>query len=161
VHDVAVVSSPDKRLSKAARDAVIMRRYEPATRDGKPVAVWWQETFRFLTEAEEIEQFAHCDPATVDAGHYTQGKAVDPPVLVKNVPVKKPEHMAEDRRPGRVLLECIIDVCGRVKDCKALEASTEDYKKAAIEGVQKRLYRPATLDGKPAEIYFTIRVDFR
>ena len=161
VHQVEAVSSPDKRLSKAARDAVIMRRYEPATRDGEPIAVWWNETFRFLTEAEEIEQFAKCDPTLVDAASPSDAGTVTPPVLVRNAPVVTPERMAEDRRPGRVLLQCLIDVCGRVHDCKALESSTADFTTAAIKGVEKRLYRPATKNGKPIEIFFTIRVDFR
>lgn len=38
-HNVRVVSSPDMRLSKVARDVVQRVRFEPATVDGKPVAV--------------------------------------------------------------------------------------------------------------------------
>jgi len=156
-----VVSSPDKRLSDAAVAAMKKRRYTPATRGGEPIDVWWTETFQFIPPDEEIAAILACDPTNVDAGTATDPRDVVLPTIVRIAPPVWSDAMRAQGRPGHVNLQCMIDVCGRVGECKALETSGPDYTAAAIAAVQKRLYRPATAAGRPVAIYFTIVVDFR
>ena len=47
VDEITVESSDDERLSQAAIDALRQWQFEPATHDGKPVAVWYVLTFNF------------------------------------------------------------------------------------------------------------------
>jgi TonB family protein len=164
VQETEVVSSPDERLSKAFRRAVTDWRYTPATRDGDPVAVWWTETFQFMPPEEEIATILACDPTKVDAGKAGMpgtSEEVVLPVIVRDAQPVVTGAISARGRSGRVTLECLIDVCGRVGNCRPLKSSGAEYTASAIAAVEKRLYRPATSAGKPIAIYFRIDVEFR
>jgi TonB family protein len=161
VKKTEIVSSPDKRLAKAAVNAMTMREYAPATRDGEPVAVWWKETFEFRLNADEVARILACDPSKVEAGDPPTDTNFDPPVIARTVDPILSERMILRRQPGTVVLQCKVNVCGRVEDCKVLKSNGADFSASAIEAAQQRLYRPATKNGRPVAIQFTIRIDFR
>jgi TonB family protein len=156
-----IVSSPDKRLSSAAVATLKKWRYTPATRNGLPIDVWWTETFQFMPPEEEIAAILGCDPTKVDAGTVTDLRNVVLPKILRSAEPVWSGAMTARGRPGHVKLQCVVDLCGRVGQCEALETSGPEYTDAAIAAVQKRLYRPATAGGKPVAIYFTIEVNFR
>ncbi len=161
VKKTEIISSPDKRLSKAAEGAMTMRRYAPATRGGEPIAVWWRESFEFRDTSEEVARILTCDPDTVDAADPATATDYEVPVIVRNVAPATTDRMILRREPGTVVLQCKIDVCGRVGECKVLKSNGADFSASAIAAVEARLYRPAMKNGKPVAILFTIRVDFK
>jgi TonB family protein len=160
VKDIEIVSSPDKRLSKAAEAAMKMREYAPATRDGEPIAVWWRETFEFRQTADEVAAILACDPSRVEAADPSTDGDVVYPEIVRDVQPSVTDQMLLRREPGLVRLACTVDVCGRVRDCKVLNSNGSDFSRSAIEAAEKRLYRPATKNGKPVAVTMTIRIDF-
>jgi protein TonB len=58
-----------------------------------------------------------------------------------------------------VILEAVISENGNVEGVKVL-ASRGLLDQAAIDAVRQWRYRPATLNGKPVRVYFTVTVDF-
>jgi TonB family protein len=157
-----VVSSPDPRLSKAAREGVVDRLYAPATKDGRPVAVWWQTEVSFRLPPSEAELDATCEAATAnDAGPVALGPTDVPPVLVKHVDPDLPWASEKISHHGDVTLQCLIDACGRVLECSAMQTSGEAYTRAAVATVTRWRYSPAIRDGRPVSVYLTIRVSWR
>ncbi len=160
VKKTEIVSSPDKHLAKAALAAMTMREYAPARRDGEPIAVWVTESFEFRQSADEVATILACDPTKVDSGEPPIGADFDLPVIVRNVDPAVSDDMKLRREPGRVVLKCKLDVCGRVSGCAVLQSNGAEFSRSAISAAEKRLYHPATKNGKPVAIDFTLRFDF-
>ncbi|HEX4824539.1 MAG TPA: energy transducer TonB [Candidatus Polarisedimenticolaceae bacterium] len=161
VRRVTIVEASDASLEDLARDVMFSRHYDPAKKDGKPVAVWWTIRLQFLPAEPQIEATLKCDPDSIDDAVPSEPNgATELPTRVRSV---APLMSSKIRRLGNgyANLQCIIDRCGRVKDCKAVQSSGPDYTEAAEHAVLQWLYRPATQDGKPIAVYFTIRVDFK
>ena len=68
--------------------------------------------------------------------------------------------MVRERVEGHAVFACVIDACGRVRDCRALAASRAEFEKAGLAAVSLRRYTPAHRDGQPVAIMFTITVTF-
>jgi periplasmic protein TonB len=78
----------------------------------------------------------------------------------------EPEYPPTSRRlgeQGSLIMQVLIDADGRVVDSKLLQSSGfERLDQAALEDV-KRDYRfiPGTVDGKPAEMWYTFRFSWK
>jgi protein TonB len=70
------------------------------------------------------------------------------------------EIARKTRTQGRVTLQVILDKEGRVGDLKVLAALPMGLTERAVEAVRTWRYEPATLDGRPVEVYMTITITF-
>ena len=68
--------------------------------------------------------------------------------------------MVRERVEGHAVFACVIDACGRVRDCRAVASSRAEFEKAGLDAVGLRRYTPARRDGQPVAIMFTITVTF-
>ncbi|HWN40577.1 MAG TPA: energy transducer TonB [Thermoanaerobaculia bacterium] len=66
----------------------------------------------------------------------------------------------KDRVTGVVILEAIIDEQGNVTDVKVLKGLPAGLDQAAVKAVETWKFRPATLDGRPVPVYYTLTVNF-
>jgi TonB family protein len=91
------------------------------------------------------------------------------PVLIpesKFAPVY-PERMRLEKVQGRVVLQAKIDASGNVAAIEVLNSQPEDeeasrlFVESARDAVSGWRYEPATKDGEPVEVWFTIRIDFK
>lgn len=86
---------------------------------------------------------------------------VKPP---KNVNKAQPEYPASARDAkieGTVVVNTVIDEQGRVRNPTVAESSgNSDLDRSAVDTVAQWTFRPATLDGKPVEVYYTITIRF-
>jgi protein TonB len=75
---------------------------------------------------------------------------------------KYPELARVARANAQVILEAIILHDGTVGECKCLRCTQQGYgfEDEAIAAVEQWRYLPATQDGEPVDVYFTIIVDF-
>lgn len=74
-----------------------------------------------------------------------------------------PEYTAEAREArvsGVIVLEAIIDELGNVTDVKVLKGLPAGLDQAAISAVESWKFKPATLDGRPVPVYYTLTVNF-
>lgn len=76
-----------------------------------------------------------------------------------------PEEARKNGTSGKVILEAIIDETGRVSDVKVLREpkgeGAESLTAEAVATSKKWRYEPATKDGKPVKVLFTVIIDFK
>jgi TonB family protein len=72
-----------------------------------------------------------------------------------------PERMREAGREGRVPLEAIIGLDGRVASVRVATADIHpDFAMAAIDAVRQWRFSPTLLNGRPVEVMMTVTIDF-
>lgn len=89
-----------------------------------------------------------------------EGNVKPPQILQKAAPVY-PASAREDKVEGTVILTTVIDEQGKVQDPKvATSSGNEDLDQAAMDAISQWTFRPATLDGKPVAVYYTLTIRF-
>ena len=71
-----------------------------------------------------------------------------------------PEIARTTRTQGTVIVQAIIDKQGNVTDIKVLKGLPMRLTEAAVEAVQQWKFKPATLNGKPVDVYYNLTVTF-
>ena len=82
------------------------------------------------------------------------------PVIKKKVIPNYPEAARKAHREGRVLLDGLIDTDGRILRLDVVFSPGDEFSQAATDAAAQWIYEPATLDGKPVLVFFTISVEF-
>ncbi|HEX4824541.1 MAG TPA: energy transducer TonB [Candidatus Polarisedimenticolaceae bacterium] len=159
VEKVEIVEASDPRLAALAQQMMTSRKFEPARRDGHPVAVWWKETLRFKSESDELESIEACHEAIPPGQPLTDMTDVEVPVAVRPAIVETTAAM--HRKPGSVTLQCVVDTCGHVHDCDALNSSGPEYEEAARSAAGRALFSPARRHGEAVAVFYTFRIDIR
>jgi hypothetical protein len=59
-----------------------------------------------------------------------------------------------------LVARCIVTVEGVVRNCKAVKG-LPFMNSPVLEALQRREYRPATLQGKPLDVYYTFNIHLR
>lgn len=88
------------------------------------------------------------------------GGAIKEPRKLKHV---NPQYPSEAKRAliaGVVVLECTIDVEGRVQDVRVLRGVPQ-LNGPAIDAVRQWVYTPTLLEGQPVPVIMTVTVNFR
>lgn len=84
---------------------------------------------------------------------------VKPPKVVNKVQPEYPES-ARDAK-GTVVLEIVIDEQGRVRNPAVAESSgNADLDRSALDTIAQWTFQPATLEGRPVAVYYTITIRF-
>jgi protein TonB len=60
-----------------------------------------------------------------------------------------------------VIVEAVIDEQGRVTDVRILRGLPMGLDREAVAAVRQWRFTPATLQGKPVKVYFSLTVNFR
>jgi TonB family protein len=86
---------------------------------------------------------------------------VKPPKALHTSPPVYPESARDNRIEGIVIVTTVIDEQGKVQN-PAVEKSSgnEELDKSALAAVSAWTFTPATLDGKPVEVYYTLTIRF-
>ena len=96
------------------------------------------------------------------AGPMRVGGDVKPPEVMYKEPLEYPESARIAKAEGDVILELIIDEKGRVKNPTVWKSSGyPDLDKSAQDAIAQWIFQPATLEGKPVAVYFTITIRFK
>ena len=86
---------------------------------------------------------------------------VKPPKIVNHVQPEYPASAREDKIEGTVILNTVIDERGRVRNPTVAESSgNAELDRSASDAVAQWTFQPATLDGKPVEVYYTLTIRF-
>jgi protein TonB len=82
------------------------------------------------------------------------------PRLLSSVDPVYPNAARIARLPGKVVVEAVIGVDGRVESARVIASTNPLFDEAALEAVRKRRYTPATMNGRPVSVYFTVAITF-
>jgi protein TonB len=100
-------------------------------------------------------------PGGVDDAPLRVGGAVTKPEKLSGAPPVYTEMARKARLQGVVILEAIIDAQGNVINAHVLKGMPMGLERAAMDAVQKWRFKPATLQGKPVKVYYTLTVNFQ
>ncbi|HUP61240.1 MAG TPA: energy transducer TonB [Thermoanaerobaculia bacterium] len=89
------------------------------------------------------------------------GGDVEPPVLVTRTEPRYTEVARKARISGIVIVECIIDENGDVRDVRVLKPLPFGLDRAAADAVKQWKFRPGMLNGQPVEVVFNLTVTFK
>lgn len=94
------------------------------------------------------------------SGPLLVGNGVESPVVLHRVDPIYPPFAVRSRMNGVVVLECIIDKGGHVRDVRVARSTFAAFEQPAIDAVQKWLFAPGTLTGQPVDTIFELTVRF-
>jgi TonB family protein len=127
-------------------------RFQPGTRDGKPVTV--PATFDFTHNNLEASSGAASSPGPIRVG----GEIASSNVIDKVVP-QYPREAKAARIQGVVSLAVRIGKDGHVTNATVISGDPI-LAQAALEAVRQWLYRPTLLNGSPVEVDTQVDVNF-
>ncbi|HEY6139048.1 MAG TPA: energy transducer TonB [Thermoanaerobaculia bacterium] len=102
-------------------------------------------------------------PAKADVAEpkiYTVTGDVKAPKVLRRVTPPYPEVARRIRMNGTVILECIIDQSGRVRDAKVLQSSFAAFEQPALDAIRQWEFAPGTLNGQPVNVQFNLTISF-
>jgi TonB family protein len=85
---------------------------------------------------------------------------VTSPVAIHRVEPVYPPAMLRAHMPGWVVLQCIIDKSGHIRDVSVVRSSFGAFEEPAIDAVQKWVFTPGTLNRQPVDVIFELTVKF-
>jgi len=89
------------------------------------------------------------------------GNGVKSPVVLHRVEPIYPPLAIRAHVSGSVVLECIIDKSGRIRDVRVESSSFGAFEQPAIDAVRQWLFAPGTLNGQPVDTIFQLSVRFQ
>lgn len=85
---------------------------------------------------------------------------VNPPIVITRVSPEFPRLAQTAHRSGWVIVECVIDNTGHIRDAHVTGSSWEVFDKPALDAVQQWVFKPGTLNGQTVNTLFELRVTF-
>jgi TonB family protein len=89
------------------------------------------------------------------------GGDVRRPVKLSGANPQYTEIARRARIQGYVIVEAIIDKSGNVIEARIVKPLPMGLDQAAIEAVSRWKFEPATLNGKPVDVYYNLTINFR
>ncbi len=89
------------------------------------------------------------------------GGDVKAPVVINRVEPIYPEEARKARIMGIVIVRAVISRDGVVKDVQVLKPLPFGLDQAAVDAVKQWTFKPATLEGKPVDVYFNLTINFK
>jgi periplasmic protein TonB len=89
------------------------------------------------------------------------GNGVKSPVVLHRVEPIYPPLAIRAHISGSVVLECIIDKSGRIRDVRVENSTFGAFEQPAIDAVRQWLFAPGTLNGQPVDTIFQLTVRFQ
>ena len=158
VSEVEVVRSVNELLDKeAVRVVKTLPRFAPGRLNGKVISVWYTlpVTFKLANDNKPVK------PKDVEVkAEFPGGEEALLQFLKDHI--KYPLKAAKRKIQGRVKVEFLVDKTGKVRDVKVVESMDKELDKEAVR-VCKLLpdFIPATVNGKPVDVWFTLPVRFK
>ena len=95
-------------------------------------------------------------PPLVKAVEYNDA-TMSAPTIISGPPPEYTQDAIDREVEGLMVVRCVVTVEGLVHSCKVLK-SLPFMDRAVIDSLQKRRYKPATLQGKPIDVLYTFNI---
>ena len=163
VRDTRVIEGRSSALDRAAGVALRKWRFEPATRDGEPVASSYRVSFDFTLRPTRASAEREDGPSTRSAVVVEPlevgGEVMAPRRLIAPLPTYPDVAWAEGVT-GDVLVRAVIDERGKVRGVEVLRGLPHGMTEAAVDAIRRWRFAPATLHGEAVAVYRNLSVRF-
>jgi protein TonB len=88
------------------------------------------------------------------------GGDVKAPVVIRRIQPVYPKLAINARMNGTVIVECIIDKTGRVREAHVLQSTSGLFNQSALDAVQQWQFAPGSLHGNAIDTIFDLTVTF-
>lgn len=147
ITQLEVLQSLRDDLDNNAMKAVRQWRFAPALKDGNPVSVFYHITINFRLDGEK--------------GYRKVEGTVNKPTVQHKVPPIYPETAKQDGIAGVVELHLKIDANGEVVGAEVEKGLRDDLDNAALDAVRQWHFEPATENGHPVAVLYSVTLNFR
>lgn len=101
------------------------------------------------------------EPSAEDLSPVRSGGEVTRPEKISGPNPQYTEIARKARIQGVVIVEAIIDKTGRVRHVRVLKPLPMGLDQSAVEAVSQWKFKPATLHGRPVDVYYNLTINFR
>ena len=128
----------------------------PATDPGTPGVPWGRR-----------DSVGPDGPPATDTGPAEQTEPmpvigeVKAPIVLRRVQPLYPAPAIKIRLSGFVIVECIIDRTGRIREARVVKSSSPMFEASALQAVPQWEFAPGTLRGKAVDTIFNLTVKFQ
>jgi len=91
---------------------------------------------------------------------YHAGADVKPAVVIQRVDPLYPRVAIASRMSGVVVIHCIIDKSGGIRDPQVMSSTFTPFNQPAVDAVRQWRFSPGTMRGQPVDTYFDLTVRF-
>jgi TonB family protein len=113
-----------------------------------------------LPDSDIIFDIPEGPPEVAPQGPIHVGGDVKAPVKLSTPQPQYTEIARKARIQGVVIVQAIIDKSGSVTNVQVLKGLPMGLDQAAVEAIKKWKFEPATLNGKPVDVYYNLTVNF-
>jgi periplasmic protein TonB len=113
-----------------------------------------------LPETDIIFDIPEGPPPSEPEGPIHVGGDVAAPNKISAPQPQYTEIARKARIQGVVIVQAIINKQGNVTDVKVLKGLPMGLDQAAVDAIRKWKFEPATLNGKPVDVYYNLTVNF-
>lgn len=89
-----------------------------------------------------------------------EASQVDPPVGIYKPQPPYPSILMRTRMAATVVVRCVIDRNGRVRDAQILAPALPPFNQSVLDTVSTWRFKPGQLNGQPVETYLNLQVHF-
>ncbi len=83
------------------------------------------------------------------------------PQVINHVNPEYPVELRKARAQATVILGAMIDEEGCVTEARVLRGAAPEFDAASLEAIMKWVFRPATANGQPVKVRYTLTVNFQ
>ena len=113
-----------------------------------------------LPDSDIIFDIPDGPPEVAPQGPIHVGGDVKAPVKINTPQPQYTEIARKARIQGVVIVQAIINKAGQVTNVQVLKGLPMGLDQAAVEAIKRWKFEPATLNGKPVDVYYNLTVNF-
>jgi protein TonB len=155
--NLAPNTMPEHAVAAAAATTTGETATENSTGSDQPRGVPWGVDHGVGVDGPP---FVNIQPAAPDVPLRVVGD-VRPPVVIQRVTPVYPRTALAARMNGTVIVECIVDKNGRVREVHVVSSTSPMFNQSAIDAVQQWQFAPGSLHGTAIDTIFDLTVTFR
>lgn len=135
---------------------------DPTPDEPEPIRIEEPEPEIDLPDVSDIVfGIPEAPPVAEPEGPIHVGGDVKAPVKVQAPQPQYTEIARKARVQGVVIVQAIIDKGGNVTNVKVLKGLPMGLEEEAVKAIKRWKFEPATLNGKPVDVYYNLTVNFR